>query len=293
MSVTTIEATTPAAVSTEERQAFVRDGFLVKEGLISSTELDELKGEILKIVRGGYPDSGIEPVPAERSDAEALAEHLCLHQPHYVSPVIERWVGHPALTAVLGQITAAHLPEGWWDGSVKCIQSMYFLKSPGKPGQAWHQDEIYIPTRDRSLIGAWIAVDDATIDNGCLWVLPGSHQAGVLYPQRDPAPGEFDGSQEAYGFDDAAEVAVEVPAGSVVFFNGYLLHRSRKNRSDGYRRVLVNHYMSGQTLSPWGAQSEGATAGALDNRCIVPVVGTDPYHWKPVIPGGSLFSRGH
>ena len=61
--------------------------------------------------------------------------------------------------------------------NVKAMQSMLFIKAEGKPGQAWHQDEYYIPTRDRSLTAAWIALDDATVENGCLWVLPGSHRA--------------------------------------------------------------------------------------------------------------------
>ncbi|HEV8556570.1 MAG TPA: phytanoyl-CoA dioxygenase family protein [Actinophytocola sp.] len=42
------------------------------------------------------------------------------------------------------------------------MQSMLFIKSAGKPGQAWHQDEAHIPTRDRSLTAVWIALDDAT-----------------------------------------------------------------------------------------------------------------------------------
>src|SRR3954468_2418356 len=90
-------------------------------------------------------------------------------------------------------------------------------------GAAWHQDEFYIPTRDRSLCGAWIAIDDATRENGCLRVLPGSHRHGYMYPQKDHGNTvEFDFAKESYGFDDTDEVLVEVPAGSVVFFNGYL-----------------------------------------------------------------------
>src|SRR5437762_1510431 len=78
-------------------------------------------------------------------------------------------------------LIGAHLP--YWDGSVKAMQSMFFTKPPGYPGQAWHQDEIYIPTRDRTLCGAWVALDDATIENGCLYVIPKSHRSGYLYPQ--------------------------------------------------------------------------------------------------------------
>ena len=115
------------------------------------------------------------------TDAEVLQNILCIHQPHFISPVMEKYARHPKICGILGQITAAHLP--FWDGSVKCMQSMLFVKPPQFQGQAWHQDEIYIPTRDRSLIGAWIAMDDATIENGCLWVVPGSHRTGYLYPQ--------------------------------------------------------------------------------------------------------------
>ena len=100
---------------------------------------------------------------------------IAIHQPHYISPVMLRYVKHPAICGALSQITAAHLP--FWDGSVKCMQSMLFVKPPGFQGQAWHQDEIYIPTRDRSLIGAWIAIR-GTIDPPALLlggiVLPGA-----------------------------------------------------------------------------------------------------------------------
>jgi phytanoyl-CoA hydroxylase len=77
---------------------------------------------------------------------------------------------------------------------------MLFIKSEGKPGQAWHQDELFIPTRDRSLTAAWIALDDAIVGNGCLWVLPGSHRPGILYPDRDHDDPRFDCEVEAYDF---------------------------------------------------------------------------------------------
>src|SRR5678815_1023233 len=99
------------------------------------------------------------------------------------------------------------------------MQTMLFVKPPGFQGQAWHQDELYIPTRDRSLIGAWIAIDDATTENGCLYVIPGSHRSGYLYPQHEhTCREEWDFAPLSYGFDESSKVAVEVKAGSVVFF---------------------------------------------------------------------------
>jgi phytanoyl-CoA hydroxylase len=268
----------PKPLDEAQVRRFVEEGFLVIEGLVSEAEVEELRADIVAIARGAYPCEGIEPAPADWSDQEVLEGILCIHQPHYISPVMLKYVKHPAICGVLSQITAAHLP--WWDGSVKCMQSMLFVKPPEFQGQAWHQDEIYIPTRDRSLIGAWIALDDATVENGCLWVIPGSHRTGYLYPQRTHNnPDEFDFAPESYGFDESGQIPVEVKTGTVVFFNGYLLHRSLKNRSRIYRRVLVNHYCNAWSFLPWSLR-EGESVATADRRCIVPVAGIDPYAWK-------------
>ena len=225
----------PKVVTDDQVRFFVENGYLVVPDLMTDDEIMELRQETVDLARGKYECETLKPLPETMSDDEAIRNILCIHQPHYISPVSEKYVKHPKICGALSQITAAHLPH--WDGSVKCMQSMLFVKPPQFQGQAWHQDEIYIPTRDRSLIGAWIAMDDATIENGCLYVIPGSHRMGYLYPQKGHEnPDEFDFAPESFGFDESAEVPVEVKAGALVFFNGYLLHRSRKNRSGVYRR---------------------------------------------------------
>jgi ectoine hydroxylase-related dioxygenase (phytanoyl-CoA dioxygenase family) len=268
----------PKLLTDAQIQFFVENGYLVVPNLIDTAEVEELRQDTVRIARGHYPCESIPPVVETQSDDAVLRTILCIHQPHYISPVMEKYVQHPKICGILSQITAAHLP--YWDGSVKCMQSMLFVKPPEFQGQAWHQDEIYIPTRDRSLIGAWIALDDATIANGCLWVIPGSHRPGYLYPQRahDNAD-EFDFAPESFGFDESAAVPVEVPTGSLVFFNGYLLHRSHRNRSEVYRRVLVNHYMNAWSLLPWSLK-EGESVATADRRSVILVAGTDPYAWK-------------
>lgn len=85
---------------------------------------------------------------------------------------------------------------------------------------------------------------------------------------------------------------VEVKAGSIVFFNGYLLHRSLPNRAkSGYRRVLVNHCMSAESLLPWHPPQPGEGMGILDNRDIVMVAGKDPYAYKGTIRRNTTFVR--
>lgn len=259
-------------------QSYVDDGYLVVPG-IATDLVEPLRAEAARFARGEYPVMNPPALPEDPTDAEVLASILAVHFPHWVSEQSLAAVHHSGIVDQVAQLAGAHLPH--WDGSAKCMQTMLFMKPPGMPGQAWHQDEHFIPTRDRSLVGAWIALDDADVENGCLWVLPASHRPGRLYPVAAHGTDEFDGAPEAQGFDDAAEIPVEVQAGDVVFFNGYLLHRSKKNRSaDRFRRAFVTHYMSAASNLPWsitgGALPEGTSVGSFDMRMVVPVSGDDP-----------------
>jgi len=265
---------------------FYRDnGFLVVTDGVDEAGLQALARETVALCRGerGAVSRSPQAVGGELTDvqlrtlpeAELLPRFLCIHHPHKISETIHQYLAHPAIVEVLTRIVGPN---------VKCMQSMLFTKAAGKPGQAWHQDEDYIPTRDRSLTGAWIAIDDATIENGCLWVIPGSHQRGILWPQYLHSDNEYDCAGMSYDFpydEQRDAVPVEVPRGSIVFFNGYLLHKSLRNRAPqgSYRRVLVNHYMSAESLLPWWPVEQTAIA-KTDVRDVVMVAGTDPYAWK-------------
>jgi ectoine hydroxylase-related dioxygenase (phytanoyl-CoA dioxygenase family) len=253
------------------------NGFAVVKGILDAGEVDQLRAEAAAVCRGsrGFID-GMPAVDDGDTDAEVIRRVLALDNPHKVSALMFDALRHPRVVEVLVSLVG---PD------IKAMQSMLFIKSRGRPGQAWHQDELFIPTRDRSLTAAWIALDDATIGNGCLWAIPGSHRPGVLYPDRPQDDPRFDCSDEAFGFpytDDDA-VAIEVPAGGVVFFNGYLLHRSLPNVSGDLRRALVNHYMSAQSLLPWRKLPPGTHIGEHDYRDIVLVAGVDPYVSKGTV----------
>jgi phytanoyl-CoA hydroxylase len=268
------------------KESFAENGFVIVKDALSQAEIDELRQEATLICRGELGEiPGITPAEADESDDDVLRRYLCIHFPHKISPLMKRYLAQAKMVETLTQVIG---PD------VKCMQSMLFIKASGKPGQAWHQDEFFIPTRDRSLTGGWIAMDDATVENGCLWVIPGSHKHGIIWPQRQHDDRRFDCSGEAIYFpyrDDDA-IPVEVPAGSIVFFNGYLLHRSLPNRAQsGYRRVLVNHYMSAQSLLPWRPPTEGTHMAITDYRDIVMIAGRDPYSWKGVDDLARMYVR--
>ncbi len=265
-------------------KSYQDNGFVVIPNLFDESKINELLAETLRLCREegsklpkthlltnkSLPPSNID----EMSDDDLLSHFLALHFPHKMSPSFRSMLDTPELVPYLALLIGPN---------VKCMQSMLFVKKWGKPGQAWHQDEHFIPTRDRSLTGVWIALDDATIENGCLWIIPGSHKAGVLYPVRSPVSEEYDGAPEAFNYPYSPDEAlpVEVSKGSVVLFHGYLLHSSMKNRSkEKYRRALVHHYMSAESLLPWDCGGQIPTT--RDNRDIVMVCGKDPYNWKGI-----------
>ena len=253
------------------RETYARDGYLVREALLTTDEVERLRAETVAIVTGERGDF-IGSELAQGSGEDALKAVLAIHFPHKASPLMRTMLRHPKIVETLIALVG---PD------VKCMQSMLFVKNAGKPGQAWHQDEFYIPTRDRSLVGAWIALDDATIENGCLWMHPGSHKQGVIWPTHAHNDSRFDNSAESHGWNWPREggVPVEVKAGAVAFFNGYTLHRSLNNtRPEGFRRALVNHYMSARSMLPWGFGIPPQPRE--DFRDIEMVAGEDPYAWK-------------
>lgn len=263
-------------------------GYLVVVDALDEAEVEALRKEAVAICRGergdvSLPDDHVAPDP-EADDDTFIRNFLCIHHPHKISEVMTDYLAPRTMVDVLTRIIGPN---------VKCMQSMLFIKASGKPGQAWHQDEDYIPTRDRSLCGGWIALDDATVENGCLWIIPGSHRPGVLWPQYPHNDPDYDCAAMSYDFpysDDDA-VPVEVPAGAIVFFNGYLLHKSLPNRaSSGFRRCLVNHYMSAESLLPWHHR-EGVGMAKQDMRDIVMIAGEDPYAWKGVQRRGAAHVR--
>jgi ectoine hydroxylase-related dioxygenase (phytanoyl-CoA dioxygenase family) len=266
----------PLAIGPDQVQFFQENGYLVVEGALDRAEVEALRRETARICRGELGRiRGLPPSAAHESDDEVIQRTLCVHYPHKVSPLMFDFLRQRTIVEVLTRIIGPN---------VKCMQSMLFIKSAGKPGQAWHQDEMFIPTRDRSLNAAWMALDEATVENGCLWVIPGSHRRGIIWPDREHDDKRFDCVVESYQFPytDEDAVPVEVEAGAVVFFNGYLLHRSLPNRAaSGYRRALVNHYCSAETLLPWRYPEDKSTRMAThDYRDIVMIAGQDPYAYK-------------
>jgi ectoine hydroxylase-related dioxygenase (phytanoyl-CoA dioxygenase family) len=277
----------PAAASTERYQVkvddyvrFRRDGFVVIRGLVSPDDVAELRQHTDDLMQGKLPEQkrsmsgrdlgkdhgvtvqNLEAPPAHLSPREKAQYFLRIHMLHRKLALHERYMLHPRVLDVLEVLIGPDL---------LALQTMLFLKPPGKPGQGWHQDSYYIPTHPDTLCGAWIAIDDCDELNGAMWFARGSG----IEPVYPPCP------EVEYGFGDKLvsdityvkgvsnaddsvnmlsrvadkydQTLVSASAGDVVFFNGHVLHRSKQNfTTDRFRRAFVSHYCNARSFTQWG-----------------------------------------
>ncbi|KAK9074543.1 hypothetical protein SSX86_007141 [Deinandra increscens subsp. villosa] len=121
------------------------------------------------------------------------------------------------------------------------IQSMYIFKQPGIGGEVVpHQDNSFLYTDPPSCTGLWLALEDATTVNGCIWAIPGSHKDGLVRRFiRDDNGVHFDKPSPSY--DQKDFVPVEVKAGSLVLIHGDLIHQSFENQSSKSRHAYSLH----------------------------------------------------
>ena len=138
---------------------------------------------------------------------------------------------------------------------------LYWEQAVAKPPRArtelpWHQDNGYTPLIPEEYVTCWLALDDARVDNGCIWVLPGSHCNGTV-PHHSGA-GPF---RVGHDGDDKG-VAVPVRRGDVLVFSSLIMHRSGPNTTDEHRRAWIIQYCSREARSALSGK-------LLDDRLLV------------------------
>ena len=114
--------------------------------------------------------------------------------------------------------------------------SQFIFKTAGAWGQPWHQDSLYFPFEPRRpVVGVWLAVTEATLQNGCLHVLPGSQTEPVHQHVPDRRPAANYGYFEIIDHDMSASEPVLMSPGDLLVFDSHLMHRSTDNESSGIR----------------------------------------------------------
>ena len=132
------------------------------------------------------------------------------------------------------------------------LQSMYIFKQPNIGGEVTcHQDSTFLYTEPMNIAGLWFALEDARIDNGCLWAIPGGHRRGLKSRWVRTSD---DGMQfEVYNetpWPEEELVPLEVSKGTLIVLHGLLPHRSLENRSHKSRHAYTLHVISEKSDYP-------------------------------------------
>jgi phytanoyl-CoA hydroxylase len=173
-----------------------------------------------------------------------LAVNKIGHAMHYLDEVFRDFSSDNELQKICRQI-------GFKDP--RLLQSMYIFKQPRIGGKVdIHQDSTFLYTDPLSVVGFWFALEDATLENGCLWGLPSGHKAPLeKIMKRNIADSGIEFNQLADNHYDPADfIPLEVKAGSMIMFDGCFPHYSQANRSATTRHAFTLHVIEGQAHYP-------------------------------------------
>jgi phytanoyl-CoA hydroxylase len=263
----------------EQIAGFDRDGYLVVEGFVSRESCAALKAAAEEIVDKFRPPSRPSVFRTDEQtrvsdrqflesggrvscffEAEAFASDGTLstekslsinkigHALHDLHPEFEQFTYTPQLAGVAADVGMA---------DALALQSMYIFKQPLIGGEVGcHQDATFLYTDPITVTGFWFAIEDATLENGCMWAAPGGHRtalrklfkraaaddnAGTLFTELDPTP---------LPLPPEELVPIEVPAGTLVVLHGLLPHWSDVNRSPKSRHAYSVHCISAAAEYP-------------------------------------------
>ena len=171
-----------------------------------------------------------------------VAPEYCLnkigHAMHDLHPVFNKFSRDPRLEEISHEIGLSK-PEIW--------QSMYIFKQPRIGDQVdWHQDATFFCTRPQTVKAFWFAIDDSTIDNGCLWVAGKCSQLRQQFIVENGRSSMRRLNDEAWPVLEDAK-PLEVPAGSLILFDGLLPHFSAPNTSGFARHAFTLHVLDGKS----------------------------------------------
>jgi ectoine hydroxylase-related dioxygenase (phytanoyl-CoA dioxygenase family) len=242
------------AATEDELARYRRDGYFVRERVFGEAELAQMRACVERVhARVSRAASAPGAAEVQRIDEKRYQDLL---------GSLVKWEWQEARADVRSMEPFLHLdpdletlvddPRLWQPASLLCGAERLALftdklnfKRPGGAEFPWHQDSPYFvfecPHVDR-LVSLQVYLDDATLENGCLWMIPGSHAHGRLPCFEDQGTLGRLYTDVERALPGAQRVAIEAPAGSVIFFNGDVVHGSRSNRTAASRRAFVLTY---------------------------------------------------
>jgi ectoine hydroxylase-related dioxygenase (phytanoyl-CoA dioxygenase family) len=231
---------------------FDTNGFLKGGVILGDEEVERLREELDLVMDGKSVKRPVLNRNMRQSDSN-LYDNMKMSVDERVVQIVNIWMAsdlfyrhacHPVLCEEIAQLCRTDTVRIWHD------QVQYKPPVSGGP-TGWHQDHPLWPIiQPADLVSAWVALDDAVIENGCMWMVPGSHKWGN---QMKYVAGtkEFKPYHKEPGLlpaDAVVEAApFEIKKGQVGYHHCLTWHGSPHNRSERKRRAIAVHYMPGHT----------------------------------------------
>jgi phytanoyl-CoA hydroxylase len=228
-------------ITEEQKRTLDEQGYFLLEGVFTQAEMDELAARIEahqqrheEAIRQQGGTQGIS-----RAEEITFTSHLAENDEG-----IKAFCQRPEFVAITTALLGNDI-DLYWNQSV-------FKMPEGEKQFPWHQDDGYTPVTPSPYLTLWLALNDATIENGCVSVLPGSHRKGLVPHERTPI------GLACHSLDDPDQgVPVPVKAGSMAVFYSLTMHKSGVNRSKGPRKAYIIQYskaglknaVTGETLT--------------------------------------------
>jgi phytanoyl-CoA hydroxylase len=238
---------TTEGLTSSQRARYDADGFVRLPGFADQDLCTRMHERVVELARDHaarrpgtpglvLPEANLAGRGGEPEDL--VSKIFCLHR----DQVFADFAASPGVTDLLADLIGPR---------IDCFLSQFIFKNPGAWGQPWHQDSYYFPFEPRRpIVGAWLAVTEATLANGCLHVLPGSHREPVHRHEPDSRPGANYGYVEIVDHDTSGAEPVLMDPGDLLLFDSHLMHRSTDNESPGIRAAMVFHYAATGTRAP-------------------------------------------
>ncbi len=226
-------------LTADQIHQFREQGFVVLESLLSPAELEEWRSVVEGAVSNRLQNNDGINNQQEGSDEYYKAIFTQALRLADTDPDVARLVRDPRLGELAARLMGVNGARIWHDQAL--------IKPPYGNQTAWHRDTPYWAVHTSNTVNMWFALDDATLENGCLWYLPGTHKSENynLVPIKSSMQDIFKAFPE-YRTIEAKPAPVK--AGGVVIHNGMVIHGASSNMTARPRRAMTSVYYADGTL---------------------------------------------